>query len=97
MKQGKITSPEDFIKSIPHISFVWGDKNVEFLKNRFKALQANPLFADMIFSTDFSELQKWMPLVMEGRNPDEKVAATSMKIGTDVNFGTLTRRYVWLI
>ncbi|HKO76593.1 MAG TPA: malate:quinone oxidoreductase, partial [Flavobacterium sp.] len=77
VKDGKLTSPEDFIKSIPHISFVWGDKNVEFLKNRFKALQSNPLFAEMIFSTDFSELQKWMPLVMEGRNSDEKVAATS--------------------
>jgi malate dehydrogenase (quinone) len=91
IKEGKLSSPEDFIKSIPHISFVWGDKNVDFLKNRFKALQSNPLFAEMIFSTDISELQKWMPLVMEGRNPDEKVAATSMGIGTDVNFGTLTR------
>ncbi|PVX47071.1 malate dehydrogenase (quinone) [Flavobacterium sp. 103] len=91
VKDGKLPTPEDFIKSIPHISFVWGDKNVDFLKNRFKALQSNPLFAEMIFSTDVSELQKWMPLVMEGRNPDEKVAATSMKIGTDVNFGTLTR------
>jgi malate dehydrogenase (quinone) len=91
VKEGKLTSPEDFIKSIPHISFVWGDKNVGFLKNRFKALQSNPLFAEMIFSTDVSEMQKWMPLVMEGRNTDEKVAATSMEIGTDVNFGTLTR------
>jgi malate dehydrogenase (quinone) len=91
IKSGKLTSPEDFIKSIPHISFVWGDKNVEFLKNRFHALQSNPLFSEMIFSSDFSELQKWMPLVMEGRNSDEKVAATSMRIGTDVNFGTLTR------
>jgi malate dehydrogenase (quinone) len=91
VKEGKLPIPEDFIKSIPHISFVWGDKNVEFLKNRFDILQSNPLFADMVFSTDFSELQKWMPLVMEGRNVDEKVAGTSMKIGTDVNFGTLTR------
>jgi malate dehydrogenase (quinone) len=91
VKDGKLPTPEDFIKSIPHMSFVWGDKNVDFLKNRFEVLQSNPLFAEMIFSTDFSELQKWMPLVMEGRNPDEKVAATSMKIGTDVNFGTLTR------
>src|SRR6187402_2324477 len=91
VKDGKLTSPEDFIKSVPHISFVWGDKNVDFLKNRFQVLQSNPLFAEMIFSADVAELQKWMPLVMEGRAPDEKVAATSMEIGTDVNFGTLTR------
>lgn len=92
VKDGKLKSPEEFIKSIPHISFVWGDKNVEFLKNRFQTLQANPLFSDMIYSTDVTELQQWMPLVMDGRNQDEKVAATSMKIGTDVNFGTLTRK-----
>ena len=76
VQEGKVSSPEDFIKSVPHISFVWGDKNVAFLKNRFQVLQSNPLFAAMNFSTDFSELQKWMPLVMEGRDLDEKVAAT---------------------
>lgn len=91
VQEKKITTPENFIKSIPHISFVWGEKNVEYLKKRFEALQPNQLFKQMIFSTDFSELKKWMPLVMEGRDESEKVAATSMAIGTDVNFGELTR------
>ena len=91
VQEKKITSPENFIKSIPHVSFVWGEKNVAYLKKRFEALQSNPLFKQMIFSTDFSELKKWMPLVMEGRDETEKVAATSMGIGTDVNFGELTR------
>ena len=91
VQEKKITSPENFIKSIPHMSFVWGEKNVAYLKKRFEALQSNPLFKQMIFSTDFSELKKWMPLVMEGRDENEKVAATSMAIGTDVNFGELTR------
>jgi malate dehydrogenase (quinone) len=91
VQEKKITTPENFIKSIPHISFVWGEKNVEYLKKRFEALQPNQLFKQMIFSTDFSELRKWMPLVMEGRDESEKVAATSMAIGTDVNFGELTR------
>ena len=45
----------------------------------------------MLFTTDFSELKKWMPLVMEGRNEFDKVAGTTMAIGTDVNFGELTR------
>lgn len=91
VSEGKLASAEEFIKSIPHISFVWGEENVAFLKNRFNVLQANPLFADMEFSTDPSDLKQWMPLVMNGRKEGEKVAATSMKIGTDVNFGSLTR------
>jgi malate dehydrogenase (quinone) len=91
VQQKKVSSPENFIKSIPHMSFVWGEKNVEYLKKRYVALHANPLFKEMLFSTDFSQLKEWMPLVMEGRNESEKVAATSMAIGTDVNFGELTR------
>ncbi len=59
---------------------------MEYLKKRYEALQANPLFEEMVFSTDFSELKKWMPLVMEGRKEADAVAATSMAIGTDVNF-----------
>ncbi|MES2239034.1 MAG: malate:quinone oxidoreductase [Bacteroidota bacterium] len=91
VKQEKVSAPENFIKRIPHISFVWGDNNVDFLKKRFDALQANPLFKEMEYSTDFAELKKWMPLVMEGRKESEKVAATTMAMGTDVNFGELTR------
>ncbi|PIF63374.1 malate:quinone oxidoreductase [Flavobacterium sp. 11] len=91
VQQNKVSSPENFIKSIPHLSFVWGEKNVEYLKTRFEALHSNPLFKQMVFSTDFMQLKEWMPLVMEGRNESEKVAATSMAIGTDVNFGELTR------
>ena len=91
VQQKKVPTPDNFIKSVPHISFVWGEKNVKYLKTRFEALQKNPLFAEMLFSTDFEQLQQWMPLVMEGREPNEKLAATSMAIGTDVNFGALTR------
>ncbi|WP_426091370.1 malate:quinone oxidoreductase [Flavobacterium sp. DSR3-2] len=91
VQENKVSSPENFIKSIPHLSFVWGEKNVAYLKTRFEALHLNPLFKDMIFSNDFDELKKWMPLVMEGRKESDKVAATSMAIGTDVNFGELTR------
>ncbi|WP_281309863.1 malate:quinone oxidoreductase [Flavobacterium flavigenum] len=91
VQQNKVPSPENFIKSVPHISFVWGEKNVKYLQTRFEALQKNPLFSEMLFSTDFEELKQWMPLVMEGRQPDEKLAATTMAIGTDVNFGALTR------
>jgi malate dehydrogenase (quinone) len=35
-----------------------------------------------------------MPLVMENRNPSEKIAATYMKHGTDVDFGILTKSMI---
>lgn len=80
-----------FIRTIPHMSFVWGDDNVRYLKTRHEALTQSHLFKGMQYSEDPSQLQQWMPLVMEGRDPAEKVAATRMEIGTDVNFGDLTR------
>jgi malate dehydrogenase (quinone) len=86
-----VGSPETFIKSIPHISFVWGEKNVEFLKERYAKLQESLLFQGMSYSEDPKQLKEWMPLVMDQRDPAEKVAATRMTLGTDVNFGALTR------
>ncbi|MES2648735.1 MAG: malate:quinone oxidoreductase [Bacteroidota bacterium] len=87
----KYMESANFIRSIPHISFVWGNENVEFLKKRFDLLTACNLFKGMQYSEDFNELINWMPLVMEGRNRNENLAATRMDLGTDVNFGSLTR------
>ncbi|WP_255245278.1 malate:quinone oxidoreductase [Evansella sp. LMS18] len=86
-----IRNPEDFIMSIPHMSFVQGKDNVTFLKKRFKALSGNPLFEGMEFSDDPLKLKEWIPLIMEGRSRDEHIAATKIDSGTDVNFGALTR------
>lgn len=91
VEKNLVSSPEHFIRSIPHMSFVWGEENVDYLKKRYEALQENHLFKKMQFSTDFNQLLTWMPLVMEGRSNEEKLAATFMSIGTDVNFGELTR------
>ncbi len=90
VQQKYIGSPANFINHVPHISFVWGDDNVAFLKKRQEALIQNKLFADMQFTEDRNLLKAWMPLVMQGRNETEKCAATKMDIGTDVNFGSLT-------
>lgn len=79
----------DFIHSVPHISFVWGTENVAFLKKRFETLRIHPLFEDMIYSEDPAQIEHWIPLVMEGRDPNEPVAATRMDIGTDIDFGRL--------
>ncbi len=89
-----IHSPQSFVNTVPHMSFVWGDENVKFLRNRFEALKKQPLFEAMEFSENPEEIKKWAPLIMEGRNANEKVAATHMNLGTDVNFGELTRRMI---
>ncbi len=80
-----------FIQSIPHMSFVWGKDNVAFLKKRYEALSRFYPFKPMQYSEDQSQLNEWMPIVMEGRIPGEAVAATRVEIGTDVDFGVLTR------
>jgi len=86
--------PRSFITSVPHMSFVWGEKNVEFLRKRHAALQNSTLFRGMEFSEDRTQIEKWIPLVLEGRKPGEKVAATRIDSGTDVNFGAITHQLV---
>ncbi|KPY93397.1 putative malate:quinone oxidoreductase, partial [Pseudomonas syringae pv. spinaceae] len=76
------------------MSFVWGDDNIRFLKKRYEALQASPLFRPMQYSEDPAQIKQWVPLMMEGRDPSQKIAATWTPIGTDVNFGEITRQLV---
>jgi len=94
VEKGKLPNqPSEFINSVPHMSLVWGD-NVPFLKKRYKALQASPLHKDMLFSDNFDKIAEWAPIVMNGRDKKQPVAATRMDAGTDVNFGTLTRSMI---
>ena len=91
VQQKYLPNPADFITQVPHMSFVWGDANVSFLKARYNALRENPLFKDMIWSENRDEIAHWAPIVMRGRSSVQPVAATRVGIGTDVNFGALTR------
>lgn len=91
VKSNLIRDPQDFIRPIPHMSFVQGEKDVIFLQKRFKALSNNPLFQGMEYSDDPEKLKEWLPLIMEGRTSNEPIAATKIDTGTDVNFGALTR------
>ena len=91
VKKGIIKDPQDFIHPVPHLSFVRGEKNVAYLKKRFEAMAAHHCYHGMEFSDEKSQIQDWIPLVMEGRDPSEMVAATRMSSGTDVDFGALTR------
>ena len=91
VKSGALPEPRNFINPTPHQSFVWGEQNVEFLRKRYEALSQTAQFADMEYSEDHAVLRQWMPLVMEGRKADDKVAGTRVRYGSDVDFGSLAR------
>ena len=91
VENGSIKDPQGFLHPVPHCSFVRGSDNVAFLKKRFDALTANHLYHGMEYSGDKKQLMEWFPLVMEGRDPGEVVAATRMITGTDVDYGALTK------
>src|ERR1700739_534510 len=71
VKKGAIKDPQSFIHPVPHFSFVRGPENRAFLKKRFEALTAHPLYYGMEFSEDPKQIAEWLPLVMEGRDPSE--------------------------
>jgi malate dehydrogenase (quinone) len=91
LEVGALPDPSAFINSTPHMSFVWGEDNVEYLRKRYEALKDHPLFARMEFSTDASVIRGWAPLLIPGRRKDQPIAATRIASGTDVDFGALTR------
>lgn len=91
VSKGLIKSARSFIYPVPHLSFVRGDADVAFLKKRFEALTAHHCYKGMEYTEDKKQIEEWVPLIMEGRDPDERVAATRMKTGTDVDYGALTR------
>ncbi|QNI87532.1 malate:quinone oxidoreductase [Synechococcus sp. ROS8604] len=89
-EQGRL-DPSGFIHRVPHISFVWGEGDVAYLRQRYEQLKPLPAFAAMEWSRDEAELASWIPLVMAGRDPKKAVAATRIERGTDVDFGALSR------
>lgn len=92
VKNGNIENPSDFIHPLPHISFVRGKNNVKFLKDRYEAMKAFPMFEDIEFTEDIEVMKKWIPLMMKGRENPGIMAASKIDEGTDVNFGELTRK-----
>ncbi|NLS10558.1 malate:quinone oxidoreductase [Nesterenkonia sp. MY13] len=92
--EGTLGSPRTFINALPHVSFVWGDKNSQYLRDRYEAMKAEPLFSHIEHTEDLDEIGKWAPLLTGGRDPQQKVAASQFSDGTDVDFGAITRQLV---
>lgn len=85
-----IGDPKSFINPTPHMTFVWGEANVEYLRKRYAVLKDEPLFAGMEYSEDPLVIAKWAPLLMEERKDNGPIAATRIASGTDVDYGALT-------
>lgn len=94
VENSTLPAAKNFINPTPHLSFVWGDEDVAFLRKRYDLLKTHHLFQDMEFSDDVATLESWMPLIMQQRDKTQKVAATRVSYGSDVDFGALTRHLV---
>lgn len=90
VENGRLPSPDAFIHATPHMSFVWGEDNVAYLRERHRLLSEHPLFEGMLYTEDPEQIRAWAPLLLEGRTDDEPIAATYAVQGTDVDFGALT-------
>jgi malate dehydrogenase (quinone) len=92
---GMAGDPAEFIHAMPHICFVLGAKDVDFLHARHAAMKDHHFFRGITMTTDADVISKWVPLVMEGRAPTPVAATTAA--GTEVNFGLLARKLgTWL-
>lgn len=97
VKQGFLENPSEFINSIPHHSWVRGENNVEFLRQRYKTMQSYFIFDNMKYTEDPKVMNEWFPLIMEDRDEMETMAATRMESGTGVNFGELTIKLIKIL
>ncbi len=94
VENGRLPSADRFIHATPHMSFVWGEENVAYLRERHRLLSEHPLFEGMLYTEDPEQIRQWAPLLLEGRTAEqlaeEPIAATYAVQGTDVDFDALT-------
>ncbi|MEZ3162100.1 malate dehydrogenase (quinone) [Microbacterium sp. BWT-B31] len=92
VERGVLDAPSTFINSVPHMTFVRGEKDVAYLKKRYEILKEQPLFSGIEYSEDSRVINTWAPLLMQKRLKGEPFAATRVPAGTDVDFGALTHQ-----
>src|SRR5947208_10034163 len=90
IRKGAIAAPDSFIHPVPHMSFVIGTDRQAFLRKRHAAMSSHHCYRGMEYSEDHAKIAEWAPLVMEGRDPNQPIAATRIVSGADVNYGALT-------
>jgi malate dehydrogenase (quinone) len=92
VENGVVSEPSSFVNPIPHVSFVHGAANTDYLKRRHEALAGNPLFRSAVFIDDEDEFARRLPLMADKRDFSEPVALNWTDEGTDVDFGSLSRQ-----
>lgn len=90
VKDGVLDAPNTFINSTPHMTFVHGEANVDYLRRRYELLRDEPLFAGIEYSEDPAVIAEWAPLLIDRRKKGEPIAATRVISGTDVDYGAVT-------
>jgi malate dehydrogenase (quinone) len=97
VREGMIEKPGDFIHPVPHLSFVYGQEQVDFLRSRHRQMSKHHFFSEMEYTEERAKIRQWAPLILEGRDPKEPVAMTRMPEGSDVDFGALAAHLIeWL-
>ena len=97
VRTGVVDDPSTFVNAVPHVSFVYGQEQVDFLRSRHAQMSKHHFFSSMEYTEDRAVIDQWVPLLLAGRDPNEPIACTKMDAGTDVNFGALSRHAMaWL-
>src|SRR6476660_3459264 len=94
VENGLLPDVRSFLNPVPHVSFVKGAANIDYLKRRHDALVDNPLFASMEFIADDDEFARRLPLMAAKRDFSHPVALDWAQDGTDVDFGALSRQLI---
>jgi len=89
VKKGIIEDAASFIHPTKHCTLVH-EESIGDLKLRFEEMTRHHFFEGMHYSEDHDEIKSWIPFTMENRPKSEKMAATMIETGTDVNFQVLT-------
>lgn len=91
VKQGIIKDPSSFIQATRHCTLV-GANGVDELRLRQQEMSRHHFFETMEYSEDHEQIREWIPFTMENRSPTERVAATMIEAGTDVNYQAVTEK-----
>lgn len=91
VENGILGDPSRFINPIPHVSFVHGADDVQYLRKRYEALAGHPLFEGMEYIDSSDEFARRLPLMARGRDYSDPVALNWTDGGTDIDFGSLTK------
>lgn len=90
--EGLIKDPKSFINPVKHHSWVRGDDNVRFLKERFQIMKDHFMFNTIAYTEDKATMIEWFPLIMREREATEVMAASRIDRGAEMNFGALTEQ-----